>query len=336
MIRFPKTNMLHEASVAAEQKSLRTGKPLPKPIIEVLLCMLVFGVGTAIQATIITPFQVIAMLTGDSFESILTSPPAGIEDAMNMVTAMLSSFPDWFMAVQLFSTAAVIVACFFYGRVIEKRSWVSLGFTKRGAIGEYAAGLGIGFVLFGGAVAFCAVTGNLSLSFNSAPAVGLIILYFLGYMVQGMSEEILCRGCIMVSMQKSGRLWVAVLTNTLIFAGLHLGNPGVTPLAMVNLALFGLFASLYTLRRGSLWGIGAIHSIWNFAQGNIFGISVSGLSGNPSIMTATASEGGALIHGGAFGMEGGLGVTIVLVVGCAALLLVKTKKSELAITQPAE
>ena len=171
---------------------------------------------------------------------------------------------------------------------------------------------------------------------NAAPAVGMIILYFLGYMVQGMSEEILCRGYLMVSMQRGCPLWVAVLTNSLLFTVLHLGNPGITPLALLNLALFGIFASLYTLRRGSLWGIGAIHTIWNFAQGNIFGISVSGLSGSPSIMTATTAEGGSLVHGGAFGMEGGLGVTAVLLIGCAVLLLIKTKKSEITALEPAE
>lgn len=330
MLRFPKTNMLVQADAAAEQKRLRTGKPPEKTVVVVLICLLVFFVGTMIQSTIVTPFQIIAMVSGDDFQSIFTAPPSSYGEAMEMVSALLTAFPDWFMVVQLFSTVAVIAACVFYCRVIEKRSWISLGFTKRGALGEYAAGLGIGFVLFSGAVIFCVATGNLTLSLNGTPAVGMIILFFLGYMVQGMSEEVLCRGYLMVSMQTGCPVWVAVLTNSLLFTVLHLGNPGVTPLALLNLALFGLFASLYTLRRGSLWGIGAIHSIWNFAQGNIFGISVSGLSGNPSIMTATTTEGGALIHGGAFGMEGGLGVTIVLVIGCVVMLLIKTKKSELA------
>lgn len=336
MLHFPKTNMLRQADAVAEQRRLRTGKRPKRPIIEVLIFLLVFFVASMIQSMIITPFEMIAIFTGDTFKNFITSPPTDFAEAMDMAMQMLSSFPDWFMVVQLFSTVAIIVVCFLYCRIIEKRGWVSLGFTKKGAVGEYAAGLGIGLALFGGAVAFCVVTGKLTLSFNASPAVGMIILYLLGYVVQGMSEEILCRGYLMVSMQRGCPLWVAVLTNSLLFTALHLANPGVTPLALVNLTLFGLFASLYTLRRGSLWGIGAIHSIWNFAQGNIFGISVSGLSGNPSIMTATAAEGGALIHGGSFGMEGGLGVTIVLVIGCAVMMLIKTKKSEIAPIEPAE
>ncbi len=330
MLHFPNTRMLQAAHDAANEKRLRTGKEPVRPVVEVLIFLLVFLTATLIQGMIITPFQVVAMLSSDAYKEILISPPTSYGEIMKAVSALLSSFPDWFMVVQLFSTSAIIATCVLYCRLFEKRSWVSLGFTKKGAVGEYAAGLGIGLGLFGGAVAFCVVTGNLALSVNPAPAVGMIVLYFAGYMVQGMSEEILCRSYLMVSMQRGCPLWVAVLTNALLFTVLHLGNPGVTPLALVNLTLFGIFASLYTLRRGSIWGIGAIHSIWNFAQGNIFGISVSGMGGSPSLLNATTSEGGSLIHGGAFGMEGGLGVTIVLAVGCLLLMVLKTKKSEIA------
>lgn len=330
MFNFPLTRMLKSARDSAQETYLRTNKTPPKPLWEVLIFLLVFLVGGMLQGVILTPFQVAAMLSSDAYASILASPPASLDELLNAAYALLNVFPDWFMAVQLFSTAGTIVACLLYCRAIEKRSWLSLGFVKKGAVGEYAAGLGIGLALFGGAVAFCVVTGNLTLSVNPTPAVGMIVLYFLGYLIQGMSEEILCRSYLMVSMQRGCPLWVAVLTNALLFTALHLANPGVTPLALLNLLLFGIFASLYTLRRGSIWGIGAIHAVWNFAQGNIFGISVSGMSGNPSILTATTSEGGAIIHGGAFGMEGGLGVTIVLAIGCLLLMVMKTKKSEIA------
>ena len=190
--------------------------------------------------------------------------------------------------------------------------------------------MGAGLVLLMLAVGLCLMTGKLTITATENPAVGVILLYLLGFLIQGMSEEILCRGCLMMSLAQGCPTWVAVLINALIFTILHTGNPGITPIALVNLTLFGLFASLYTLRRGSLWGIGALHALWNFAQGNIFGIQVSGLTGCPSLLTATVREGGALIHGGAFGIEGGLAATFVLVVGVIVCLLMKTKKSEIA------
>lgn len=329
MFSFPTTRMLKEAKDAHALKHSGVDQAQPRTGMVILAFFLVFLVSMLAQSVILSFFQIGAILSSDVFREMVASPPESYSEIMAYVAALLSSFPDWLMAVQLFSTAVTIAACLFYCRAIEKRSWVSLGFAKKGAVLEYVAGLGIGLALFGGAVAFCCATGQLTLSVTPSPAVGMIILYFFGFVVQGMSEEILCRSYLMVSMQNGCPLWVAVLTNALIFTALHIANPGVTPLALVNLTLFGIFASLYTLRRGSIWGIGAIHTVWNFAQGNIFGISVSGLSGSPSLLTATVSEGGALIHGGAFGMEGGLGVTIVLLVGCVVMMIVKTKKREI-------
>ena len=76
----------------------------------------------------------------------------------------------------------------------------------------------------------------------------------------------------------------------------------------------------------------AVHSMWNFAQGNLFGIPVSGLAGLPSPLRAEVTEGGwqTLVSGGDFGLEGGLAVTVVLVVACTIVLLLPTKKTEVA------
>ena len=95
---------------------------------------------------------------------------------------------------------------------------------------------------------------------------------------------------------------------------------------------------MLTLRRGSIWMVGAIHSMWNFAQGNLVGIPVSGLRGSPSPLVAEMSEGGwrTLVNGGSFGLEGGLAVTAVLAVACAVVLFVPTKKAEIAPVQERE
>ena len=334
-ISFPNVRMLQEAKDAQMLKCRHTGKPPLSVGREILYFFIVFLISLVAQSAIITPFQTVAIMRSDEFMALIKTPTLNYQEIMNTVNRLLAALPDWFMAIQLFSTSATIAACFVYCRLIEKRSWVSLGFAKKGAVTEYAAGLGIGLALFASAVLICMATGQVTLSVNAAPAVGMIILYFVGYMIQGMSEEILCRSYLMVSIQRGNPLWVAVLTNALLFTSLHIANPGITPLALVNLTLFGIFASLYTLRRGSIWGIGAIHTIWNFAQGNLFGISVSGMGGSPSILQATLTEGGSLMHGGAFGMEGGIAVTVVLTLGCVAMLVCQTKKSEIVEISPA-
>jgi hypothetical protein len=47
-----------------------------------------------------------------------------------------------------------------------------------------------------------------------------------------------------------------------------------------------------------------------------------------SILTSEITEGKELINGGAFGLEGGIAVTIVLTVGTIILLCMKGKKTE--------
>ena len=196
-------------------------------------------------------------------------------------------------------------------------------------LGTYQIGLIVGFVIFSLAVLFCAVTGSLKLSgISSTFAILPFILFFAGYMIQGMAEEVLCRGYLMVSIGRRYPMWVAVLLNSLFFAALHLGNAGMSVLAFINLTLFGIFASIYFIKRGSIWGIGAIHSIWNFVQGNFYGIKVSGMETSCTVFDSLVVDGKSLINGGDFGLEGGLAVTIVLVIVTVILLLMPAKYKE--------
>lgn len=238
---------------------------------------------------------------------------------------------DVYMLISLFATTATVAVVLLYCLVLERRTLASLGLIRRGALSEYALGLPCGLMLFGIPVLLCIATGALTLSpAEVTPSSGLIILYFVGFLIQGMSEELLCRSYLMVSLSRGWPLWACAVSNALLFSLIHIGNPGVTVIALVNIFLFGLFASLLTLRRGSIWMAGAIHSMWNFAQGNLFGIPVSGLAGSPSPLTAEMAEGTwqSLVGGGSFGLEGGLAVTVVLAAACVVVWILPTKRSE--------
>ena len=107
----------------------------------------------------------------------------------------------------------------------------------------------------------------------------------------------------------------AAIFSAFFFAMLHGMNSGVDGLAMFNLFLYGLFAALLFVDCENIWIVGAFHSVWNFVQGNLYGISVSGNKITSSIFTSTSAEGGAsVINGGSFGMEGGFAITIVLII----------------------
>lgn len=105
---------------------------------------------------------------------------------------------------------------------------------------------------------------------------GMLLLLFVGFLFQGMSEEVVCRSFLMVSAANRAPLWIAVALNSLIFAAMHLANSGVTFFSFANLVLYGVFASFYFLRTDNVWGIAALHTAWNFTQGSVLGVEVSG------------------------------------------------------------
>ena len=248
---------------------------------------------------------------------------------------LLPGRPDvtTYLIISLFATLATVAVVLLYCLLAEKRSLLSLGFTKRGAGVEYAVGMLGGIVLFGLPVLLCMAAGTLTLTpAEPAPSLLPLLLCLVGFLIQGASEELLCRSYLMVSLSRGLPPWVCAVINALLFSLLHVGNPNVSAIALVNIFLFGILASILTLRRGSVWMVCAVHSMWNFAQGNLFGIPVSGLAGLPSPLRAEVAEGGwqTLVSGGAFGLEGGLAVTVVLVTACAVVLLLPTKKAEVA------
>ena len=249
------------------------------------------------------------------------------------VPAILPEPPDTvtYLIISLFATTATVGVVLLFCLLAEGRSLCSLGLTKRGACREYAVGILGGLVLFGLPVLLCVIAGTLDLTITRpTPALLPLLLCLGGFLIQGASEELLCRSYLMVSLSRGLPLWACAIINALLFSLLHVNNPSVSVVALVNIFLFGLFASLLTLRRGSVWMVCAIHSMWNFAQGNVFGIPVSGITGLPSPLTAQVAEGGwqTLVNGGAFGLEGGLAVTVVLAVACVVVLMMPTKQSE--------
>ena len=234
----------------------------------------------------------------------------------------------------LFATAIVTVLVIVYCKFIEKRSLYSMGFVKKKAVRDYLLGMVIGFVMFSGAVLICYLKGTLTYGgFVARGSVGLIIAFFFGYLLQGMSEEVLCRGYFMVTVATKKPAIVAILANSLIFALLHILNNGVNIIPIINIFLIGIFFSVYMLKSDSIWGVCAIHSIWNFVQGGFYGLSVSGMANMPSIFRFEQTVDGQLFNGGSFGLEGGLAVTAVTVLATVFICLWKGKSSEKAVVE---
>ncbi|MGN0141755.1 MAG: CPBP family intramembrane glutamic endopeptidase [Roseburia sp.] len=290
--------------------------------LELLVFVLVFLAASLGEALVLMPGELL-MLFGD--EAYREAAIAQDMEAATAAAAQLAS-SDLYTILMLFSNLGLILVVWLFCRLLQKRRMTSLGFRKPGLVREYVCGLGAGFAAFSAAVLLCVITGAVRLEGLSATfSAGIFLLFVVGYMIQGMAEEVLCRGYFMVSVARRYPMALAVFANALFFAALHLLNNGISVLAFINLTLFGVFASVYFVKRGNIWGIGAFHSVWNLVQGNFYGIRVSGMETECSIFSSQMVSGKELWNGGAFGLEGGLAVTIVLLVGIAILLTMKAK-----------
>ena len=297
----------------------------PKLIVQILMFLAVFSVGNAIGSVLLSVPMMAAIFTDPQLLEAMTS--GDIEKSISASFQATMSVMDkpWIMLISLFVTAATTFAAIFYCRKIEKRSLASMGLQKQGWLPRYLKGYAIGTAM----LLLCALVlwlmGDLDFAFAKNIPVLYILIFFVGFVIQGMSEEVLVRGFFMVSLGNRCRTATAVGISSVAFALLHLANPGISLLAMVNLTLFGVFMAVYILRTDDLWGACAIHSAWNFAQGNLVGIRVSGMAQLPTVAIMHPLGEQDLFHGGDFGLEGGLIVTFVLLASIALTLFLPQK-----------
>lgn len=321
LLEMKKPKMVAEA--AAAQKGLHI-------VLEILIFIAVFLVCNIAELVVMIPAELILMFANPDY--LNAAVRGDMQGATAAVEGLLQS--DALTIVMLFANAGIILVTLLFCKLIQKRKVTTVGFQKPGMWKEYLCGLGSGFVIFSVAVLICVVTGSLKIQGLSATfSIGIFVLFLLGYLVQGMAEEVMCRGYFLVSVSRRYPLAVGIVANAVLFAALHLFNNGISVLAFINLVLFGVFASVYFIKRGNIWGVGALHSIWNLAQGNVYGIRVSGIQTSCSVLASEMVTGRELINGGDFGLEGGLAVTIVLILGTLILLMTKQQRY---VEEPAE
>ena len=207
----------------------------------------------------------------------------------------------------------------------ERNSLSTIGLTKEKIVTRYLTGLAAGFVMITSVFLLLKVTGQLKVvsvgvSFEYLP---LFIAYIFMWIPQGATEEIMFRGFMMPRVASRFGLAVAMGFQSVMFAIFHGMNLGFTWLAGVNLILISLVFGLWAYYSESIWSTCAAHTIWNFSQGNLYGLQVSGNEAAASVLTSEyVKHADPLLTGGDFGPEGGLCVTIVSVVAIGIILLV--------------
>ncbi|MBE7219819.1 MAG: CPBP family intramembrane metalloprotease [Caulobacteraceae bacterium] len=166
----------------------------------------------------------------------------------------------------------------------------------------------------------------------SAQPAWSAVAHGLGWMVFDLlgaaGEEMYGRGAVLLVAAAFLGWRGALLVSGLVFAAIHLGNPGASPVWLARLFLQGVLLAYAVFRTGSLWWSIGYHAGWNWASAPLFGAAGSGYLDAGHIFDF-APRGPVLITGGAVGPEGGV-FAFLAVLAATALLVLTVRRSALA------
>jgi membrane protease YdiL (CAAX protease family) len=189
----------------------------------------------------------------------------------------------------------------------------------RAAPKSLSAGLLIGFALF------CALAGIAAL-FGGYRIVGPGDTRELVKDLTGMTilaafmEELLFRGILFRWIEEFAGSWAALAVTSALFGLAHLFNPNATWTSSLAIMVEAgmMLGGAYMLAR-NLWLPMGIHAAWNFTQGFIFDVPVSGTDMHGLVQAKLS--GPVLLSGGAFGLEASMiGVLLSIPLGVGLIV----------------
>lgn len=142
---------------------------------------------------------------------------------------------------------------------------------------------------------------------------GIPILYLLLYHVfVAFIEEIFLRGIILQSLVDKIGFAGAALSTSVIFATLHIWNPGIDVLSLINITIAGLVLSFMYFKTKTLWMSITFHYFWNVGLALFLGVNLSGYRAESSLIIISEVPKN-FFWGGHFGPESGLITTFFLI-----------------------
>jgi uncharacterized protein len=197
----------------------------------------------------------------------------------------------------------------------------------KGALPNLGIGLLTGFLIMAAAVGVAAIAdvynivgrGDASRLVQELVAVAIMPAFV---------EELLFRGILFRWIEEFAGSWVALALTSAFFGAAHLANPNASPVAAFAIAIEAgvLLGGAYMLTR-NLWMPIGLHAAWNFTQGEIFDVPVSGIDQH-GLVQATLS-GPALLSGGGFGLEASIIAMVTATGAGVALVVLAVRRGEL-------
>lgn len=212
--------------------------------------------------------------------------------------------------------AAIILGYKAYKRWIERAPDTELPLA--GMLPELSTGIAIGTVLFSLMTGIVALLGGFEV--QGLRGLGQFWTMLAIAIVSATSEEVLFRGIMLRHLETMIGTWGALALTSALFGGAHIANPDATWFSSLAITLEAglLLGGAYLLTR-RLWLAIGIHAAWNFTQGWIFSIPVSGGEA-PLGLLITRRIGPEWLTGGDFGLEASAVAMVVATVAGLGLV----------------
>lgn len=231
------------------------------------------------------------------------------------------------------SAIVAIILGWLFGRLFERLPFAALGCSFRNKwLSHFALGSLVGSIAFVSAAVIAIVSGSMNFTFNHESSASSIFsslaITFLIFAIGALSEETLFRGYPLQTLARSGHTWIGIVVTSLLFSLAHNNNPEVNPLALFNTFIAGIWFAAAYLKTRDLWFPLGVHLMWNWLQGPIFGITVSGISDlNPNPILYATDIGPAWMTGGSYGIEGGFACTVSILMSTVVIYLLPIRSA---------
>lgn len=217
-----------------------------------------------------------------------------------------------------------------YWKVIEKKPLAAMGVSKE--LGTYFIGIVLSIFLLALSVSIIVATGNIKYQgiFENADAI-MILLLIGGFMIQGASEEMLCRGIVLHTLKEKTSFLTAMIVSTILFIvphwpSLFAGKMIYGVIGVINLILISVIFSFLTICFKSIWAACGLHSFWNSILYSILGLNLSGNEESATAIFNMQSVGDNIWNGSIYGIEASAATTIVLAFAAALLFVINRKR----------
>jgi len=211
----------------------------------------------------------------------LTIPFTYLHNYLNDFLPESEGFGSPSMLIQyIFINTSFFLAAYIVLKWIDKRPFSLIGMNIfKGWFKEFSIGLGLGFGLLTLLFLVFWITGLVEVTasaMNSTVAFSMLG-FLLIFILAGLFEELMLRGYVFQAFIEGSNKWIATIILSLIFSIMHMANPNFSVGGALNIFLAGMLLSIVYLKTLSLWMPIGLHIAWNWTQGPLWGMNVSGM-----------------------------------------------------------